>query len=313
MHSNLLHVVTAVSNPLRWGSRINLARRAINAWVRDGANVTVVECAYGERDYDLADIPGITHIPVRAHTVAWNKECLLNIGINRLPHGAKYIALLDADIHFRKASWAAETVHTLQLYPIIQPWATAYDLGPHDEHLQSHTSFCRLFAEGKPSVAQGKNWWRFDGGPYEYAHTGFAWAYTRRALEDLGGILDICAMGSADHHMALGLVGQAEKSMPSGTDQTYKDTILRWQNRALHHINRKLGFVPVTIEHQFHGRKQDRGYITRWNMFVNNNFDPITDLKKNSFGVWEFAGNKPDLEREFMMYLRSRDEDIGSC
>jgi hypothetical protein len=38
-------------------------------------------------------------------------------------------------------------------------------------------------------------------------------------------------------------------------------------------------------------------------------FNPYVDLKKNTFGVIEFAGNKPDLEREFDNYLRSRMED----
>ena len=87
---------------------------------------------------------------------------------------------------------------------------------------------------------------------------------------------------------------------------------MRWQGRALQHINFRLGYVPGIIEHRFHGRKADRGYLSRWNMFVRHGFDPDEDLKRNSFGVFEWTGNKPELIREFDLYLRSRNEDINS-
>lgn len=309
MRSDLLYVVAAIANPIRWESRIRLAREAIEEWLADGAHVTLVECAYGERPYELADVKGLHHVPVRARTLAWNKECLLNIGIARLPPQAKYIATLDADIHFRKRSWAAETVHALQLYPAVQPWSDCYDLGPNDEHLQSHKSFCRLYAEGKPVVATAPKFWKFDGGPYDYSHSGYAWAWTRQALDEIGGLFELGAVGSGDHHMALGLIGAAERSMPDGANAIYRNAVLRWQARAVLHVNRKLGFVPVTIEHAFHGAKRSRGYVSRWDMFVEHAFNPEEDLKRNSYGVLEFAGNKPALEQAFERYLRSREED----
>lgn len=311
MRSELLHVVTCVANPIRWESRIRLAKDAIREWAADGAQVTVVECAYGERPYDLADMPGINHIPVRARTLVWNKECLLNIGISRLPHEARYIATFDADIHFRKRHWAAETVHALQLYPVVQPWSDCYDLGPNDEHMQAHRSFCRVYHSGAPVIPTKPGFWKFDGGPYEYPHSGYAWAWTRKSLDDLGGLIETGAMGSGDHHMALALVGAASRSVPGNTHPSYLAAIHRWEARALAHINGKLGYVSNTIEHAFHGSKQSRGYTSRWDMFVQHQFNPDADLKRNSFGVLEFAGNKPALEQAFDRYLRSRAEDAN--
>jgi hypothetical protein len=57
-------------------------------------HVTLAECVYGSRGYNLADLAGarVTHIPLRATTMAWSKECLLNIAISRLPPGAEKIA-----------------------------------------------------------------------------------------------------------------------------------------------------------------------------------------------------------------------------
>lgn len=313
MRADLLHVVTAVTNPIRWKSRIALARDAIRAWVAEGANVTVVECANGERPYELDDIAGATHIPVRAYTVSWSKESLINIGIGRLPQDAKYIMTADADIHFRKRGWAAETVQALQLYSVLQPWTDAYDLGPNDEHLQAHKSFCSLYASGKPVVPTGPKFWKFAGGAYDYSHTGFVWAWTRRFLEEVGGLIEVAGMGSADHHMAYGLVGQIDKSLPGAVSGSYANALRRWQMRAVRSANFKIGAVPQTIEHRFHGRKEKRGYISRWDMFLRHGFDPETDLKRNTYGVIEFAGNKPGLERDFEAYLRSRDEDVDSA
>src|ERR1039457_4726523 len=150
---DVLHVVTVVSNPLRWESRYALADAAIRGWVKEpNVHVTVVEVAHGSRDHQLARLGGdqVTHIPVRATTMAWSKENCLNIGIARLPAGARYIGTFDADIHFRKPGWASETIHALQLYPVVQPWNTCYDLGPKDSHIQTHSSFCSLYSHGKP-------------------------------------------------------------------------------------------------------------------------------------------------------------------
>ena len=62
----------------------------------------------------------------------------------------------------------------------------------------------------------------------------------------------------------------------------------------------------------FHGSKVNRSYTDRWGMFVRHVFDPFTDLKRNTYGVIEFAGNKPGLEREWMLYLRAREEDANT-
>jgi hypothetical protein len=311
MRADLLDVVTCISNPIRWGSRIRLAKDAIAAWVGDGVRVTLVECAYGDRPFDLANLPGVTHIPVRAKTLVWNKENLINVGISRLPADAKYIAWIDADVHFRNRAWAAETVHELQLYPVLQPWSDCYDLGPNGEHMAHHVSFCRQYFHGKPVTPSGPRWWRSDGGPYDYPHSGYCWAATREFLNAVGGLFELGGMGSGDHHMALGMVGKADWSMPPKTNPAYKTHVLRWQERARKAGGERLGFVRGTIEHAFHGRKADRRYVPRWDMFVDHAFDPDADLIKNAHGVFEFAGNKPALERSFDRYLRDRLEDIN--
>ncbi len=634
MKDATLHIVTAISNPIRWRSRVHLARKAIANWLLEpNVHVTLVECAHGSRSYCLADLDGprVTHVPVRAYSLAWTKENLLNIGIARLPQDAKYIGTFDADIHFREPGWAMETLHALQIYPVVQPWRHCYDLGPTNGHLQVHTSFASLFHHGDPVVAEGrKKFWEQDGGPYAYAHclpgdtlvvpggkvlaassrpyegnlvtirtatgkqlsctpshpifsngkwvradaltvgdnvvnydggdtissqpdekytptpiqdivgafsekvgvhqscislpdnfnnefaeskvttvwsdsplrdernpsfrqqlgdflfrrvfnntltldsprgptffrkgfplslssdqsslaryfsslfgshlghhtlanafgnlspslatatvpsslsiptsflesetgssffnlpsslfgreigpsqsdvftgtsrqlsaaehitnlisaetsnsrdffnslsrsvqddrivdigrrhfsghvydlkteheciiaqdlvthnSGFAWCWVREVLDKIGGLFEVGGMGSGDYHMALGLIGAADYSLILGISDSYRRNVKLWENRALVHVNQKIGYVHGTIEHHWHGNKQRRAYILRWNMFITHKFDPDTDLKLNTYRVLEFAGNKPSLERIFDRYLRDRCED----
>ena len=152
-----LHVVTAIANPIRWQSRARLYRQFEEHMLDSGVRLTVVECAYGDRPHEFADNPHITHVPVRARS---------------LPQDWRHAAWIDADITFRHPDWATETVHALQQYDVVQPWSDCYDLGPNDEHLQVHRSFCRLTHEGAPIASN----------LYAFAHPGYAWAATRRAL-----------------------------------------------------------------------------------------------------------------------------------
>ena len=95
-----LFIIACVANPLRWQSRIALARAAVADWLKEpNVHITLAECAYGSGTYNLADLASarVAHIPLRATTVAWSKECLLNIAIAHLPPAAEKIAALDAE------------------------------------------------------------------------------------------------------------------------------------------------------------------------------------------------------------------------
>ena len=305
-----LHVFTARSNPLHWRAPQQNYLKFVEGMKRAGVTLTVIECAYGEEDY-ACEIAEVRHIALRAKTRVWNKENLLNLGIHRTPE-AKYLAWIDSDVIFRRHDWPLATLHALQHYDVIQPWSDALDLGPHDEIMQHHKSFAWQYFNGQPVIPNTGKFWKHDGGPYSYAHSGYAWAMTRQAFDWTGGLFELGGMGSGDHHMALAFVGGADASMPTGTSGAYRDAVKLWEQRARHHINGNIGVVQGTIEHLFHGKKADRGYQTRWGMFVQHGFDPITDLKRNSHGVLEFAGNKPELRHDFDRYLHARNEDVNS-
>ena len=310
MQPSDLHVFTARSNPFRWQSTDALYQAFVEHMLASGVTLHVVECAYGNRPF-VCQVPGVDHIGVRARSRIWNKENLLNLGIRRTPE-AQAIAWVDADITFRSPTWAMDTLHALEIYDIVQPWETAMDLGPKGEIMTVHTSFAKVLQDGGPVSPGGQKFWKGYGGPYTYPHSGYAWAMTRQAYSDVGGLLDIGGCGSADFHMAQSLVGAAVSTMPLGTTDAYRAHVMRWQDRALRSVNGNIGVVPGMIEHGFHGAKIKRQYLSRWDMFVKHQFNPDTDTVLNGDGVLELAGNKPALQRDFDRYLLARAEDANT-
>jgi hypothetical protein len=232
----------------------------------------------------------------------------LNEAVRRTPE-AELIAWGDTDVWHRNPNWVDDTRHELQRYKVVQTWTQALDLGPHGEVMQTHRSFADCYQNGLQVVPGGDVKWKWQGGPYDYPHPGYFWAARRRLWDVAGGLIDVAAMGSGDHHMALALVGAVNLSWPGGVSESYKGHLLRWQRRVMHYVNGRIGAVRGTIEHRFHGAKGNRGYQGRWDMFVRHGFDPDQDLIRNSYGVMEWAGNKPELEREWDAYLKARRED----
>jgi len=253
MRADYLNVVTVMSNPVRWASRLKLYNTFEEQMLDSGVKLTTVEVEFGDRPFQLSN-PHVNHVKIRgdARALVWHKENALNVGISRLPPDTKYIATIDADITFRMSGWATETVQALQHYHVIQPWSDCYDLGPNGEHLDHHKSFCSLVYNRKP-IMQGPNVGNY---PYRFGHPGYAWAYTRQALEWVGGLADTAALGAADHHMAMALIGRVHDSYPNNIEQSYKTPLLRWQVRASKHIRRppKTGESgPGLYEHRLIG------------------------------------------------------------
>ncbi|GGH14954.1 hypothetical protein GCM10007036_14610 [Alsobacter metallidurans] len=306
MQPEKLHVVTVIHNPLGFKSRERLYWPFAQHMIQSGVQLTTVECVTGDEGHKLGRVAGINHVPVKCSSQVWIKENLLNIGLARLPSDWKYVAWIDADVHFRDRNWATRTLHALQHYPIVQPWTQALDLGPGGEVMQLHTSFAKVFHENPDRIVPGQGY----GAPYP--HPGYAWAATRDAIERLGGLIETAALGSADHHMAHAIAGRVAGTVPKGLGPGYLRPLLQWEKRAQQHINGALGCVQGVIEHGFHGTKGNRKYVERWDILKRHAFDPDTDLKRNVHGVIELAGNKPGLRRDIQHYFAARNEDANT-
>jgi hypothetical protein len=299
-----LTVVTAYFNPILYESRRTLYAAFLAHMREAGVRLVTVECALGDRPFEVTSATNRDHVQVRSRTLVWNKENLLNLGIahvKRTDPGCKYVGWFDGDIRFRNPNWAERTIQALQHYAVIQPWAHCYDLGPDGEHVQVDMSLAWCWHHHMRH--------RHPHHPYRFCHPGYAWAARMDELDKVGGLLECAALGAADHHMGLAIVGKVRDSAPKGLAASYYTALDKWERLALKWFDKNFGYVSQTIEHGWHGLKKDRQYVDRWQILVQEKFCPVNDLSRNAYGVVELAGNKRTLRHRVDQYFRQRNED----
>jgi hypothetical protein len=309
---DLLHVVTCVSNPVRYRSRWRLYERFAESMRRAGVHLVTVELAYGERPFEVTRVDDPDHVQVRLPSAdeLWHKENLINIGASRLPQDWRYLAWIDADVEFHNPCWAAEAVERLQLFDVLQLFSHALDLDPQHQVLNAQ----------KPMAGFMYSWWHKQpsaSGRYDDAnwHPGYAWAIRREAFDALGGLIDLAVMGAADRHMAMSLIGKGAASVPAGVHPAYRAVVLGWEARAEAHVRRNVNYVPGLVTHWWHGKKRERFYWDRWKVLTRWQYDPATDVRRDwtRGGLLRWAHHQSPrlqgLRDDVRRYLRSRNED----
>jgi hypothetical protein len=146
---------------------------------------------------------------------------------------------------------------------------------------------------------------------YKNGHTGYAFAATRDALDNIGGLIDYAILGSADAHMCLAFIGEISKSLNKGLHSNYKMLSLIFQDRCDKYIKKNIGYVNGTILHYWHGEKTNRQYSSRWEILINNKYDPLRDIKKDCNGVWKLEDEKIKMRDDIIKYFRTRLDDAN--
>lgn len=301
---NTLNVVMPYTNTTRFQSRLRLAREFIERMqATPNVKLHIVEAAYGDRQHEVTVHSNPQHLQLRINSEIWVKENLVNLGVRYLlPKDWKYVAWVDADVEFRDQHWAQEALHQLQHTPLIQPWQQCLDLGHSGNVMSTHQSFGFMHQMGVRKQETSEQ-------PYQYAHCGYAWCGTREFWEATGGgLIDFAILGSGDHHMAWGAIGQVDVSVHQRMSAGYLRRCREWQQRVTRVTNKEIGFSNGRIDHAWHGSKARRYYKERWQILVEHAFDPDKDLTYDNQGVIHLIG-KPGLEQAVRKYNRSRQED----
>lgn len=304
-----LYVVTPVFNPQRYRSRWKLYQDFEKYILNNNeAHLVTVECTFGDRSRAIIEDKSENHtvIHVQSKSEIWTKESLINLGVQSLPPDWKYVAWVDADISFMRPDWVGETIQQLQHYSLVQMFEVAVDVDANYVPFQMSTSFVHDYIHGVPdnNCYGGKTWKR----PNSW-HTGYAWATTKEHFSNLGGLIDFAILGSADNHMARCLIGEWEKSVNGGVHPEYKEMIKIWQERCEKYIKRNIGYVKGGLVHYFHGAKSNRRYKDRWQILVNNQFQPSLDLKRDWNGIYQITDRNPKLRDDIREYFKQRNED----
>lgn len=319
-----LYVVTTVFNPLRFRNRYWNYHAFENMVEKSGAILYTVEVAFGERHFEVTDPNNPRHLQLIAkdNQELWLKENSLNLMIERLPSDWKYVAWIDADVSFARPDWAQETLHLLQHYDFLQMFSHGQDLSVNyepsvitpsyvygkltDEDNNWSKKIVERYYYGVVEIGKGVKEWK-------HRHPGFCWAARREALNKVGGLVDWTILGSGDWVMANALFGEVDKTLNTGYTEEYKKLCKVWEDRALKHIRKNVGFLPGLVNHYYHGEKKNRNYDNRWKLLATTKFNPITDIKKDTQGLWQLQDDGTtrfiDLRNGLRKYARIRNED----
>lgn len=308
--SQTLHVIAVVSNPVGYKSRYKHFEQFHRHMMGFNVELTTVDLAFGEREH-VAPL-GHNHLQIHTWDEVWHKENMINLAMSRLPPDWQYVAWIDGDIAFTNPHWVQQTINQLQHHMVVQLFQDAIDLGPNGETIQTHSGFGYNYATGKPPVLNNGDYYGVKAGGV-FWHPGFAWAARREAINHMGGLIDWAVLGSADHHMALAMIGQADRSLPKGVAPSYRRRLKSFEAACERYVRRDIGYVPGTIVHYWHGKKKDRKYQSRWDIVTQYKFNPDTDLKKDWQGVIQLVDHGDarsiGLREAIRSYHRQRSED----
>ena len=309
-----LYVVAVVFNPARYRTRYRLFQEFRTYVEQSGARLFTVEVAFGDRGFLCTEKGHPLQLQLRTHNELWLKENALNLGVQRLPEDWQYVAFVDADVTFARPDWVRETVEQLQHNKVVQMFSKSLDLGPNHVPFNGLGSygFAYCFRNGIPRAHPGRLPSGYGYPDGTYWHPGYAWAYTRKAFEDLGGLLDHAIIGAADYHMAQALLGEVNSSIPAGIDPEYTLHCQAWQELATRHIQGHVGYVEGTLLHHFHGAKVNRRYRERWDVLRNTGYLQRRDLRRDRQGLWSLTKENPALKRALQDYFNQRNEDDAS-
>lgn len=300
-----LYVVTTYFNPCRYRTRrANYDR--FRQGIRDaGVPCITVECAFGDAPFELP--PALDLVQVRAGSLLWQKERLLNLAASWLPRQCKVVAWLDCDILFDNENWPEELLRVMRTHQVAQVFETCLRLGPAGgvaSSLDVAESFAAVMGRHPHSLEAG----RYDA----HGHTGYGWAM-RREIFDAVGLYEAAVSGSADHFMAHAVYGHHGFCIENALKHDARQIahLRAWSDRFHRMANGSLGVVPGRIRHLWHGDATNRRYFLRMHEITDLGFDPWTDLRALPGRPleWTKSMDKPELRKYFSNYFASRQED----
>lgn len=298
--------ITAYFNPARYRSRLLNFRT-----FRQHLGVPLIAVEFSPTaDFDLRRDDADVLIQLTDGDVMWQKERLLNIAIASLPD-CEAVAWLDCDVVLLGEDWVKRTLRRLDSCKLVQPFSRVTELPPGGRRMaargeRARPSFafqCQTGEIGEREIAT----WRVGEDPVPL-HCGYAWV-ARRELLSTHGFYDASILGGATREIATAALGELDAlaACRARTAPQLKH-VLDWAEPFARDVGGEVGCVHGDLIHLWHGRTVDRGYGVRYQLLIDNCFNPRSDIE-HSGGCWRWASDKPKLHKGALGYFASRRED----
>ena len=306
--------ITTFFNPVGYKNKYanyRLFRESLN---RQGLKLLAVEVVFSCKDFELkegydADI--LVQIIADKNNIMWQKERMLNIGLNNLPKDCDKVTWLDCDVIFKNNNWVEETSKMLLDYKVVQPfkWAVRLpkgllDTNPDDLLIGS------LVGQRMNNITMGV----YDIGIDSFRKTfsdpgfyGFAWA-ARKSVFDKIGFFDKNIMGGGDFIMARAFWGSTNI-----VEKFYHDKMVSclkgWMIKIYNNVQGSVCYIDGDIMHLWHGEEYNKWHKIRRFILKKYDFDPNKDIVIGNNGLYLWATNNKFLQKAVNTYFYARRED----
>lgn len=303
-----LAAVTAYFNPCGWRSRKRNYDAFRNAWRGSGVPLLTVECTFRHEVGSQAptiqpELESEDGFPVHLVTnasVLWQKERLLNIGLQRLAdQGYDGLLWVDADLLWLEPDWPQRIAKALETNPIVQCFDQSlcmYD----DVHKQyEHSAMSSLVTTGLMAGVRGG-----------------AWAVRAECLPKEGLLYDRRIVGGGDSCFAISCAIDPT-SARFNRDPLLRSHLQTWNHDCRSHYCRWLsktrhygqaGYVKQAVQFLPHGKHIRRQY-GRLRDPILRNYNPTTVTAKPDGPLTWMPGVDNQLRLRVYQYFYSRKED----
>jgi hypothetical protein len=230
---------------------------------------------YGDIDFEIPCKKVIIEGDVNKRI--WSKEILINKIVSEID--TDYILWIDGDIIYEDLSWLDNLDNVIGDNEFIQLFETINYLGENGELLESHKSLASDNSDNVDNLL-GKGY-----------KPGGSWM-TRTKILKSKPLFEKMLVGGGDTILAYGLYGKENGwtlgKVKEGSEEVY-ELAKKWISDF---GKKKVGYLPVTINHLYHGDLKDRNYNDRYKnlkkkvpqiiVFTENigNYDELKPIKK---------------------------------
>lgn len=242
-------------------------------------------------DDDPGVIADLTYYGNRPTHCLWQKESMINSTMLQLPSQYDAVAWIDADILFPDDRWFDLTKQALEKHKLVQMFDYADLLGPDRKPVLHRRSTVACKQTGTNS--QGA--W------------GMAWAARRESVKSLPWFF---VAGGGDVHAAKAMMGQRVKDFGYAYNLTRE--YHTWADQQGVKSLKDISYLPIRIQHLYHGTRENRRYMYRDTLLQRHRFDPNKDVvrdAKNAFATNSWADPDSTIAREIRAWFSKRQED----
>ncbi len=307
-------------DPVGYDNKIINFRLFRKSTAKQGLKLLVVELAFENESFKLKKSDADKIIRLRTNCVMWQKERLINIGIENLPNDCDKFAWLDGDIIFKNNNWIKETCDNLEKYPIVQLYSE-YVRMPEgfnnmsldyikkldvaktiDQENVINYSVAYKVAQMGPDI--------LDKPISIYGQVGLAWSARKDIFKDFG-ILDSSAFPNLDLMMAhLFYRNYLNWECSIYSNKKMRQAFLDWAHKSKikEKVDGSVYYTKGIILHLWHGKMENRNYQYVIDIINKEDFDPQKDIKIADNGTYIWSSNKVNMHNGLKEYFITRKE-----